>query len=572
MAHETEDARETDAARDRHAEAFDSLKRSEELYRTLVESSQALVWRSDTEGRYTFLNEAWEQTLGYRRDEMLGRTVRDFQSPDVSAYGVEAIARNMDGVLAAEYEITQVSKDGREVRLLFNATAMHDGDGRMIGTQGTAQDVTERRLADTYRDAAGEILQVLNEPGRLRKSIRRVLATLRSRTGVDAVGIRLQDGDDFPYFVQAGFANSFLKRENSLVERAADGGVCRNKDGGTSLECTCGLVISGAASPLLTPRGSFWTNDSLPLLDIPADEDPRRHPRNQCIHYGYASVALVPIRSKEKIVGLIQLNDRRKGRFTPERVEILEGVASQIGEALMRKKMEAALLESEQKLRENQERLQSMAFDAAVVQERERRRIAVDLHDSLGQALALAQIKLTTARDDAPDRARGAIDEVVALLRQAIIDSRSLVFALSPPVLYDLGLNAAISWLIDEVQKQHGMQVTLTDDGADKSPDETTAVVVFRAVRELLMNVLKHANRPEANVTLGRAGDYLEVVVEDAGVGFDPAKMISAPKGRSFGLFSLREQITRLGGTVEITSARGRGTRVQLRVPLDRRP
>jgi PAS domain S-box-containing protein len=177
---------------------------------------------------------------------------------------------------------------------------------------------------------------------------------LKTRTGFDAVGIRLQDGDDFPYLAQEGFPEDFLLTENTLTERGADGGVCRDGDGNASLECTCGLVISGKtdpANPLFTAAGSFWTNDSCSLLDIPPGEDPRRHPRNQCIHHGYASVALVPIRNKYQNVGLIQLNDRRRGCFTLERVELLEAIGSHIGAALMRTQAEEALRASEERHR-----------------------------------------------------------------------------------------------------------------------------------------------------------------------------------------------------------------------------
>ena len=133
--------------------------------------------------------------------------------------------------------------------------------------------------------------------------------------------------------------------ENTLIERDADGEICRDEDGNASLECTCGLVISGKTdptSPLFTPGGSFWTNDSFPLLDLPPDQDPRHSPRNQCMHHGYASMALVPIRGKDRVVGLIHLDDRRKGCFTLEAVELLEGIASHIGEAWMRKQAEEA--------------------------------------------------------------------------------------------------------------------------------------------------------------------------------------------------------------------------------------
>jgi signal transduction histidine kinase len=186
-------------------------------------------------------------------------------------------------------------------------------------------------------------LSGLNEPSDLRHSIQRVITTFKTRTDFDAVGIRLQVGDDFPYYYQEGFSEDFLLKENSLVERADNGGVCRDKDGNVCLECTCGVVISGKTdptNPLFTKGGSCWTNDSLPILDIPPDEEPRLHPRNQCIHEGYASIALVPIRDKDRIVGLIQLNDRRKERFSLQAIELLERIASHIGAALVRKQSE----------------------------------------------------------------------------------------------------------------------------------------------------------------------------------------------------------------------------------------
>ena len=233
----------------------------------------------------------------------------------------------------AEYRLLKA--DGTMIWVRSRGSAYSQPDGR-VTVFGTTIDITERKWAGAYREMGRAVLQILNEPGDLQDSIRRVLVELKTRTGFDAVGIRLQDGDDFPYFAQEGFSNDFLLTENTLIERAADGGVCRDKDGNVSLECTCGLIISGKtdpANPHFTPGGSAWTNDSFLFLDIPPGKDPRLHPRNQCIHQGYASVALVPIRNMDRIVGLIQFNDRRKGRFTLDTVELLEGIASHIGVA-----------------------------------------------------------------------------------------------------------------------------------------------------------------------------------------------------------------------------------------------
>ena len=204
----------------------------------------------------------------------------------------------------------------------------------------------ERKLAEKFRALSLEIMEQLTQPGTLREIIQGVIATLKAKTGFDAVGIRLEAGEDYPYFEQQGFSKDFLLTENTLVARAGDGGICRNKDGKVCLECTCGVVISGQADPaskFFTPGGSFWTSDSLPMLDIPAGQDPRLHPRNVCIHHGYASVALIPLRHDQKIIGLLQLNDRRKNCFNLAAVELLEGIAAHIGSAMIRKEVEDSL-------------------------------------------------------------------------------------------------------------------------------------------------------------------------------------------------------------------------------------
>ncbi len=212
----------------------------------------------------------------------------------------------------------------------------------------------KHKIGAAYREIGRKILEILNEPGDLQAAIQRVLAALKTGTGFDAIGIRLQDGEDFPYFVQEGFPKDFLQKENSLLERTQDGGICRNSDGSIRLECTCGMVLSGktaAADQLCTPGGSIWTNDSFSLLEIPLDEDPRHHSRNECIHQGYASAALVPIKIPGKIIGLIHLNDRRKECFTIEMVELLEGIGAYIGAALMRKQSEEAERENVDKMK-----------------------------------------------------------------------------------------------------------------------------------------------------------------------------------------------------------------------------
>jgi PAS domain S-box-containing protein len=220
------------------------------------------------------------------------------------------------------------------------------------------------------------------------------------------------------------------------------------------------------------------------------------------------------------------------------------------------------------------QKLREMAFDATLAEERERRRIATNLHDRIGQSLALAQMKVTSARAAATGELLVTLDEAVGLIEQSIADTRSVIFDLSPTILYDLGLPAALTWLAEQLEQQHGLRVELDFD-ADEGPipgllDEISAVL-FRSVRELLMNVIKHARTASAKVSLRRGEDEIRVEVSDAGAGFDPSPPRSLSDRAGFGLFSVREQISHIGGIFEIQSAPGEGTRVSLCVPLDKR-
>lgn len=219
---------------------------------------------------------------------------------------------------------------------------------------------------------------------------------------------------------------------------------------------------------------------------------------------------------------------------------------------------------SEEQVLAYQEQLQSLASELALSEERERRRLATNLHDRIGQSLAFAQLKLASLSGE-----HGGMKEVQSLIEQAIVDTRSLTFELSPPVLYELGLVAALEWLTRKIQQEHGIQTRFHDDGQAKPLDENFRVVLFQAVRELLVNVVKHARATHAQVLLRREADALRIIVEDDGAGFEVPSMNARIESiRTFGLFNIRERVEYLGGRVKIRSEAGRGTRVTLVAPL----
>jgi len=297
------------------------------------------------QGRILKANLAVVTMLGVSRNTLLNREVSEFIYHEDKEIYYQQRKKCFESNSPQVWEMRLLRGDASLFWAHLQATPARSGEYWI-----TLNDISSKKRAETYIEMGWEISQILMEPSGLHESIRRVLDVLKTRTGFDAVGIRLQEGDDFPYIAQNGFSTDFMLTENTLIERSVDGGVCRDSDGNISLECTCGLVISGRtdpANPLFTGGGSCWTNDSSPLLAIPSERDPRLHPRNNCIHQGYASVALVPIRDNDKILGLVQFNDRQKKRFTLETIRLLEGIASLMGLAIMRKRLEHALLESE---------------------------------------------------------------------------------------------------------------------------------------------------------------------------------------------------------------------------------
>ena len=223
---------------------------------------------------------------------------------------------------------------------------------------------------------------------------------------------------------------------------------------------------------------------------------------------------------------------------------------------------------AEQKVEAFQHRLRSLASQLSLAEERERKRLATGLHDLVGQPLAAVTMKLGAIQERLHStELEGEMEEAQRLVETAIQETRSLTFDLSPPILYELGLEAALEWLLEQIQNAHGIVCGFEDDGQPKPLGDDARGLLFWIVRELLVNVVKHARSHAAVVSIHRVDDVVQVTVEDDGIGFDTSELERRTRG--FGLFSIRERLTEFGGCVEIESAPGQGTRVTLVAPLD---
>ena len=226
---------------------------------------------------------------------------------------------------------------------------------------------------------------------------------------------------------------------------------------------------------------------------------------------------------------------------------------------------------AEEKLRDNQKQLKALAAELSYAEERERRRIAIGIHDNIGQKLAMAKLNLQFIKDSVTKQsARSAIDGACDMMNEIIDDIRSLTFELSNPILYEIGLEEAIGALLkNEIQDKGGPNCKLISAGGKIELDEDTKVVLFKAIRELLVNVVKHAGAKNIKVGISRRDNEVKVTVEDDGAGFDVSKL-GLPSGTKggFGLFNIRERLEYIGGQLEIESSPARGTRVVMTAPV----
>ncbi len=214
-------------------------------------------------------------------------------------------------------------------------------------------------------------------------------------------------------------------------------------------------------------------------------------------------------------------------------------------------------------------RLRALAAELGQVEQRERRRLAQVLHDHVQQLIVAAQMRLgILEKQRLGDGGLATLKEINDTLREAAEATRSLTVELSPPVLHDAGLAAALAWLARRMQEKNQFTVELVTDSNAEPANEDVRLFLFEAVRELLFNAVKHSKVGRARVSMSRGRHGVtQIIVEDDGVGFDAGEKLGSPTAAGFGLFSIQQRLAHLGGRVAFSSSPGKGTRVTVQVP-----
>ncbi len=224
----------------------------------------------------------------------------------------------------------------------------------------------------------------------------------------------------------------------------------------------------------------------------------------------------------------------------------------------------------EEERKKIKEELRNISNELIVTEERERHLLAEDLHDSVSQSLAISLVKIESmlGAKNCNDPRKDELMDVKDYVKQAISEMRSVTFQICPPILYDFGLEAALEWLIKDINHQNEMMIVFTNN--IKQPlrvNETIKILMYRSARELIINIIKHAKTQDAQITLAVLDNKVTVRIKDNGIGFD-VDQVDKINSLSFGLFSISKRFQALKGKIEIYSEQNKGTDILLTAPL----
>jgi PAS domain S-box-containing protein len=516
----------------RRAEA--ALQASERRYRTLFEESRDAVYLNRLDGTFVDGNQSMLDLFGYTKEEMKALNSRALYINPSQRDEFKALLWEKGFV--RDYEVRFQRKDGSVMNCLVTSTFWRADDGTVLGYQGIIHDITERKRAEEALRAARDDLEVRVEErtAELRNANEKLTQELGRRKQIEEM------------------LRKAAQQYKNLFDNSPLGIYRTNPEGR--------ILMANPTLARMLGYGSFGelasaTRNKGDYLPTYLRKQFRERLNREGRVRGHVSVWKRPDKST------IFVRENAKAVLAEDgSVLFYEGTVEDITE---QKK-------AEETIQDYQEQLRYLASQLSLTEERERRRLATALHDTVGQILAVSTIKLGGLVESAPTPSiGGALKEVRGLVEQAIGCARSLTFELSLPILYELGLEPALEWLGEQMQEQHAIQSLFETDGEPKPVDDEIRVFLFTAVRELLVNVAKHAKADRVRISARRDGGEIVVQVWDNGAGFAGSKTRLGPgDSGGFGLFSIRERIRHLGGRVEVKSRHGEGTTVTLTAPL----
>jgi PAS domain S-box-containing protein len=581
-------------------QADEELHASFRYARSLLESSLDPLLTISPQGRIMDVNKASELVTGLPREQLIGSNFSDhFTEPQKAETGYQKVLGEGQ---VRDYPLTISHLSGRTTDVLYNATVYRNEAGAVQGVFAAARDITKRKEAERRLDFTNSLLALFAQKASAREYLDSAVDVIRRWSGSQALGIRIVDEHrEIPYESWAGFEPGFLELENRLsLERD---------------NCCCIRAVSAAFEDpdraLLTPAGSFRCDDSIAFINQLPPEKQGRY-RGNCMKFGFASLAIVPIRYRDEIIGAIHLADRRPGCFPPAIVEFIESMSPLIGEAIHRFQTEAELAKHRNQLEElvgqrtgeleasnlhlQKEIAQRADAEASLRQsaqdlERSNRDLEqfayVASHDlqeplrAVGGYVKLLQHRFPDKLDAAAreyitgaaagaERMQGLITDLLAFSR---VGTQGGAFA-------PADLNALLSNALNN------LQVTITESGAKITSDPLpTLPVDGTQIAQLFQNLIGNAIKfrseraPEIQVGARQEEERWLFWVRDNGIGIEPQysgrifqifQRLHTRKqypGTGIGLAICKKIVERHGGEIWVESQLAQGSTFYFSIP-----
>jgi PAS domain S-box-containing protein len=521
--------------------AEEALRESEERYRSLFEDIPVGLYCTTPGGQILDANPALAEMLDYPdRDSLLEVNAADLYMNAEDRRRWQAIMEHEGVVQGFEAQLRR--RDGTTIWGRDSARAIQDGEGRVLYYEGAVKDITEPKMAEEALRQRADDLAALYEASQafLGHLDTEVILEGICRLAVDRFGLKMAwvglvvEGS---FDVRPAFAYGFEKGYLDSIRVTWDDSPTGRGPTGTAIRTGQATVMNHIESD---STYAPW--------------------REAAEARGYRSSAALPLRHGEQVLGALNVYSAEPAYFTAERIQVLQSFANQAAVAIQN----AQLFEQ---VRAGREHLQALSRQLLEVQEAERRHIARELHDEVGQALTGLKLLLDMSTRLPPDEATASLGEAQAMVNELMTLVRDLSLDLRPAMLDDLGLLPTLLWHFERYTAQTHVGVTFTHTGLEGrrfTPEVETAA--YRIVQEALTNVARHASVDQVAVRFWADQDTLGVQIEDRGTGFDPEAALAARA--TTGLAGMHERAVLLGGQLTVESAPGAGACVTAELPL----
>jgi PAS domain S-box-containing protein len=474
---------------------------------SIVEYSSDAITSETLDGTILSWNKGAEKIYGYAASEMIGKNITRLSAPDIQNDTFNILNTIHEGKTISNYNTVRIRKDGKQIDVSLTVSPLRNNTHEIIGASAIARDVTDEKIMARGVLLSNDIMKLFWEVSSKNDYLDKALKLIFEWSKCKCAGIRIVNPENktIPYAAHRGFSNDFINQESHL-----------------SLEqdqCACIRVILGTLEPqdhlAKTPAGSFYLHHSSDFASKLSEDQLGRF-RGACINNGFQTVVIVPIRHQHSTLGALHLADPSISAISLKEIESLESVSTLIGQGLYR-------FEIEEKMRRVEEELRALSRRLVQVQENERRTIARELHDEIGQSLtALKMLISQSARLNINYENLNEAKNVVGDLMQQV---REMSLNLRPSMLDDLGLLPTLLWHVERFSNQTGIRINFEHEGLQTSgsdlPQEINTTA-YRVIQEALTNIARYAEVDTADVKVQFNNDVLTILIHDQGKGFAP--------------------------------------------------